>query len=710
MVNIKRIVSLCLAVILLSGAFPATVSAEQTDVSNYSWYINDGYTKMVYANDFSGADLTGFSKCENGQNIGFSVSDGELKVSGGHMAYTGSLADGTAAADLTDYVVSVNFKGGDNNLSITARAAETGAYDPYYFYSFGFSNTNTVRFLKRYDNAWQPNASADGTYNGVVLDVSPTAIDKNSWNNLSLKAEGNTLTLYLNGEAVGTAVDDYSVIKLDKGTFGIRCSNTAVTFDDLQVFVKAADSANAAYVENLIKALPDAEALVSADISAVESARAAYNALTSEEKAMISADAISRLTAAEAKIAELDSMIVGYNRTLFFDDFENGTITDGIPDGYIATGEKDSSFEWITGNGSTALRYKNSGSGNATAFAIAGGESWDNYVVSADVRPVLGGDGTKDTDADSGLYVRMNTADGKKNGYVFRIKNDGTVNILKGVDASWVNKGSLSGTVVNMDKFAVYNLKVYAEGNVFRVYVDNVYMGKYTDTDSPYLTGSAGVRAYGGDSVYDNLLVMGFGEEAYADYTEVSNAVASVPSDLTVYTEETVQAVEAALAAVETGYPAWRQKDVDAMAEAVNGAVLALYPKSLVFCVNISDGAVTASAAAGRSDITWNANVQLGDAADLSVINDRITFTGYGVCYGTSKNAVESAVSAMADSEAARIKYFAQGEDIDVYTIFGFRLRNVIRGDRAAKFFITYELGGQKYILTSDTALVSVEA
>ena len=68
--------------------------------------------------------------------------------------------------------------------------------------------------------------------------------------------------------------------------------------------------------------------------------------------------------------------------------------------------------------------------------------------------------------------------------------------------------------------------------------------------------------------------------EDLADYTAVDAALAAVPDDLSIYTDVTAQAVEAAVAAVERGLSYTRQAEVDAMAEAINAAVADLVEKS----------------------------------------------------------------------------------------------------------------------------------
>lgn len=65
-----------------------------------------------------------------------------------------------------------------------------------------------------------------------------------------------------------------------------------------------------------------------------------------------------------------------------------------------------------------------------------------------------------------------------------------------------------------------------------------------------------------------------------ADYSKVEEAIASVPKDLTNYTEETVTAVNEALKAVIEELDITHQKEVDAMAEAIETAVGNLQYKS----------------------------------------------------------------------------------------------------------------------------------
>ena len=65
-------------------------------------------------------------------------------------------------------------------------------------------------------------------------------------------------------------------------------------------------------------------------------------------------------------------------------------------------------------------------------------------------------------------------------------------------------------------------------------------------------------------------------EKKPADYSKVEEAKAKVPEDLSVYTAETREAIEKALAAVEEGKKIDEQAEVDAMAKAIEDAVAGL--------------------------------------------------------------------------------------------------------------------------------------
>ena len=67
-----------------------------------------------------------------------------------------------------------------------------------------------------------------------------------------------------------------------------------------------------------------------------------------------------------------------------------------------------------------------------------------------------------------------------------------------------------------------------------------------------------------------------------ADYTKVNEAKAKVPSNLNIYTEETVNALQEALDAVEEGKNITEQETVDGYAKAINEAINSLVIKDTI--------------------------------------------------------------------------------------------------------------------------------
>ncbi len=75
-----------------------------------------------------------------------------------------------------------------------------------------------------------------------------------------------------------------------------------------------------------------------------------------------------------------------------------------------------------------------------------------------------------------------------------------------------------------------------------------------------------------------------------ADYTKVNEAKAKVPSDLSVYTDETVKTLKDALALVEEGKNITEQTTVDGYADAINKAIEGLVKKNISYKVIEGEG------------------------------------------------------------------------------------------------------------------------
>ena len=187
-----------------------------------------------------------------------------------------------------------------------------------------------------------------------------------------------------------------------------------------------------------------------------------------------------------------------------------------------------------------------------------------------------------------------------------------------------------------------------------------------------------------------------------ADYTAVDaaleKAAALKEAD---YTAASWAKLQAAVNAVVRDLTAAEQATVDGYAAAIEAAISALVPKTVEMELTISTGMVTKAAAEGKYDITWNARILLGEELSVDDINAAgVQFKNYGVYYGTGKDVLNDYKNATADQ--IRQVVFDKGENIDVYTAYGFRLRNVLEERvRAAMFYVEYELNGQNYILLS---------
>lgn len=127
-----------------------------------------------------------------------------------------------------------------------------------------------------------------------------------------------------------------------------------------------------------------------------------------------------------------------------------------------------------------------------------------------------------------------------------------------------------------------------------------------------------------------------------ADYTKVDDALATVPQDLSVYTDESAKAVEDAVAAVKRGYKVDKQDEVDKMAADIEAAVAALVerpadyakvdealtrvPEDLSLYTDETVKAVEDAMAAVKRDLTVTQQEQVDKmAADVNAAVDALT-------------------------------------------------------------------------------------
>ena len=127
-----------------------------------------------------------------------------------------------------------------------------------------------------------------------------------------------------------------------------------------------------------------------------------------------------------------------------------------------------------------------------------------------------------------------------------------------------------------------------------------------------------------------------------ADYTKVDEALATVPQDLSIYTDESAKAVEDAVAAVKRGYKVDKQDEVDKMAADIEAAVAALVerpadyakvdealarvPEDLSLYTDETVKAVEDAVAAVKRDLTVTQQEQVDKmAADVNAAVDALT-------------------------------------------------------------------------------------
>lgn len=189
-----------------------------------------------------------------------------------------------------------------------------------------------------------------------------------------------------------------------------------------------------------------------------------------------------------------------------------------------------------------------------------------------------------------------------------------------------------------------------------------------------------------------------------ADYSAVTTAIARMPASGNDYTADSYAAARNAVSAVVYELKINEQSTVDGYAAAINSAIDGLIYKVVEMSINISEGMVTEAATEGKYNITWNATISVGGDTSVEAINaSGIQFKEYGVYYATSAETLNDYANASADE--IRQKVFGSSDDLTVYSMFGFRLKN-INGNktRAAMFYLEYEYNGHTYIVLSTTS------
>ena len=381
-------------------------------------------------------------------------------------------------------------------------------------------------------------------------------------------------------------------------------------------------------------------------------------------------------------------------------------------------------LEVVLGSGDKAtlpVSWTVSDDGVATGTIDLSGTSYTNdknIAATADITYVPIADAEGVLSYEMRYLKRTVNVDGTLSTYL--IGDNTGMGSAAGSDAGhyyWYGKktGTVSVYIPAGSYVVSYGYKTRSAAGTVQLSIDGVNVGEavnqMADAQTQMDTGNLGTVTITENGYYDIVLtstadftcdIIKLAPVPEADYTAVDAAIdraeALTAAD---YTEESWAALQTAIGAVVRDLPLSEQETVDGYAEAIEEAITALVPKAVEMELTISAGMVTTAAASGKYDITWNAQIVLPDGKTAEEINGTgVRFTNYGVYYGTGKEAVEDYQNATADQ--IRRVVFAEGEDVEIYTAYGFRLKNVTEEKvRAAMFYIEYTLNGQSYILLS---------
>lgn len=222
------------------------------------------------------------------------------------------------------------------------------------------------------------------------------------------------------------------------------------------------------------------------------------------------------------------------------------------------------------------------------------------------------------------------------------------------------------------------------------------------------------------DGVYTNMFVdvMGYSPDAYltldyanaqkvedvnekADYTEVDKALASVPTDLSVYTDESVQVLNDAIAAVVRDKNADEQAAVDAMAKAINDAVAGLVKKTSDVVQKADYTAVDNALASVPSDLSGytDESVKALNDAIAAVVRDK---------NADEQDAVDAMAKAINDAVANLVQKDTKSDDQvladGVYSITGSMVKpdkkTASMSDKAINHVLKLTVKNGKYYIT----------
>jgi len=169
------------------------------------------------------------------------------------------------------------------------------------------------------------------------------------------------------------------------------------------------------------------------------------------------------------------------------------------PNPFTETFSGGTDTHWTRYGGEFALSGGRYLLNNASAYgkALVGDNFWSDGVLEADVLLATSGD--------AGLMFRTTNPDyvGPDDafGYYAGLTINGAV-VLGRMENSWTQ---LTSTAMPVASNTWYHLKVVMEGDLLKVYVDDIHQPKITWQDSTHRRGQVGVRTYMCNAQFDNV-------------------------------------------------------------------------------------------------------------------------------------------------------------------------------------------------------------
>ena len=204
----------------------------------------------------------------------------------------------------------------------------------------------------------------------------------------------------------------------------------------------------------------------------------------------------------------MDNPTVTVNDLLFSDDFEDPIFTN--PEWTTIAGD------WAIENDEGNVYSQNDVTGNsAQRWALAGDYGWDDYIFEVKAKGMEGHYPGYDENTWVGLAFRAKD-DTHFYEYYFRTTSQDIIVVKHDGGSRTVVSGPVSFTCANGNW---YKLKVIAEGNSFRFFVDDVEISglAFTDTTSPFMTGKVGLYVWDGTHAhFDEVFVLGDEKESFS--------------------------------------------------------------------------------------------------------------------------------------------------------------------------------------------------